>query len=182
MLYFFYTGTYFYESRKGRNSERRRESHLLYFFESAWLIHYKNIANLLSRKTEFRDAGVYMCNASNKLGHQSASGSLVVKEKTRITNGPQNYEAEAGSTATFRCIAQHDPSLPMKIRWFKDGQYISVNTNNRFVQSSDHSLAILRTTELDSGIYTCMAETDLDHVDAQAQLIVQDVPNPPVLK
>ena len=137
---------------------------------------------LLSRKTEFRDAGVYMCNASNKLGHQSASGSLVVKEKTRITNGPQNYEAEAGSTATFRCIAQHDPSLPMKIRWFKDGQYISVNTNNRFVQSSDHSLAILRTTELDSGIYTCMAETDLDHVDAQAQLIVQDVPNPPVLK
>ena len=106
----------------------------------------------------------------------------MVKEKTRIITGPQNYEAEAGSTATFRCIAQHDPSLPMKIRWFKDGQYISVNTNNRFVQSSDHSLAIMRTTELDSGTYACMAETDLDQVQAQAQLIVQDVPNPPVLK
>ena len=40
----------------------------------------------------------------------------------------------------------------------------------RFVQSSDHSLAITRTNEADSGTYTCMAETDLDFDEATASL------------
>ena len=72
----------------------------------------------------------------------------------------KDYEAEAGSTATFRCHAEHDLSLPLRITWFKDGQYIHVNANNRFVQSSDHSLAITRTTEMDSGTYTCKVSTN----------------------
>ena len=84
---------------------------------------------------------------------------MVVKEQTRILSGPKDYEAEAGSTATFRCHAEHDLSLPLRITWFKDGQYIHVNANNRFVQSSDHSLAITRTTEMDSGTYTCKVST-----------------------
>ena len=53
---------------------------------------------------------------------------------------------------------------------------------NRFVQSSDHSLAITRSNEGDTGTYTCMAETDLDYDEASANLIVQDVPNPPILR
>lgn len=40
---------------------------------------------------------------------------------------------------------------------------------------------ITKTTELDSGIYTCVARTDLDETRAQATLIVQDVPNAPRL-
>ena len=110
---------------------------------------------LNSRQTQRADAGIYKCQAKNKFGTESASGSLVVKEQTRILSGPKDYEAEAGSTATFRCHAEHDLSLPLRITWFKDGQYIHVNANNRFVQSSDHSLAITRTTEMDSGTYTC---------------------------
>ena len=73
-----------------------------------------------------------MCNATNIFGHESSNGSLVVKERTRIIAGPTNYEAEAGSTATFRCHAEHDPSLPLRIRWFKDGEYINVNMMNRY--------------------------------------------------
>lgn len=51
----------------------------------------------------------------------------------------------------------------------------------RFVRSTDYSLMITKTTELDSGIYTCVARTDLDEARAQATLIVQDVPNAPRL-
>lgn len=40
---------------------------------------------------------------------------------------------------------------------------------------------ITKTTELDSGQYTCVARTDLDETRAQATLIVQDVPNAPRL-
>lgn len=49
----------------------------------------------------------------------------------------------------------------------------------RFVRSSDYSLLITKTTELDSGTYTCVAKTELDSVAAEATLIVQDVPNAP---
>ena len=83
------------------------------------------------RRADFDDAGIYTCNATNKLGKDSSSGHLVIKERTKIVEPPTNYEAEAGSTATFRCRAHHDPSLPLRIRWFKDNQYLSVNSNNR---------------------------------------------------
>jgi len=51
----------------------------------------------------------------------------------------------------------------------------------RFVRSTDYSLMITKTTELDSGTYTCVAHTELDEARAQATLIVQDVPNAPSL-
>ena len=50
------------------------------------------------------------------------------------------------------------------------------------MQSSDQSLTITKTTELDSGTYTCLAESELDKAEASATLIVQDVPNPPGLR
>lgn len=59
---------------------------------------------------------------------------------------------------------------------------IDFEAEPRFILSTDHSLMITKTTELDSGIYTCVAKTELDEVRASATLIVQDVPNPPTLQ
>ena len=64
----------------------------------------------------------------------------------------------------------------------KDGEYIDFEIEPRFIQSSDKSLTITKTTELDSGTYTCMAQTALDSAETSATLIVQGVPNPPSLK
>lgn len=50
----------------------------------------------------FLDAGTYTCHASNKLGQVDASANLVVKEHTRITDEPEDYEVAAGASATFR--------------------------------------------------------------------------------
>lgn len=50
----------------------------------------------------FTDAGKYTCYAENKFGTQQADGSLIVKERTKITDAPQDYEVAAGQTATFR--------------------------------------------------------------------------------
>ena len=140
-----------------------------------------SFSNLYS-DVKFFDAGDYLCNATNKFGHQHASGSLVVKEHTRITGRPQDYEVEAGDSATFRCNAVYDADLRLQIKWLKDGELIDFETEPRFVQSSDQSLTITKTTELDSGTYTCLAQSELDSAEAQATLIVQDVPNPPALK
>lgn len=66
-----------------------------------------------------------------------------------------------------------DNDLELNIQWQTDGEDIDFEQEPRFVQQSDFSLSITKTTELDSGKYTCVASTDLDEVSATASLIVQ---------
>jgi hypothetical protein len=96
-----------------------------------------------------------------------------VAEHTKITDEPEDYEVAAGTTATFRCNAVSDSSLPLAIEWLNNGQQIDFEAEPRFVRSSDYSLTITKTTELDSGTYTCVARTNLDEARAQATLTVQ---------
>ncbi|XP_058977900.1 neuroglian isoform X2 [Musca domestica] len=128
------------------------------------------------------DFGQYTCHAKNKFGEKSANGSLAVKEATRITQAPQNYEVAAGQSATFRCNEAHDDTLNLTIEWWKDSQQIDFEAEARFVKTNDNSLTIAKTIELDSGEYTCVARTELDEATGSANLIVQDVPNAPALK
>ncbi|KAK6624567.1 hypothetical protein RUM44_011426 [Polyplax serrata] len=133
------------------------------------------------KDVNFLDAGHYTCYAQNKFGHVEATGSLSVKEHTKITDAPEDYEIPIGTTATFRCNAVTDSTLALVIDWLKDGEVIDFDSEPRFVKSADNSLSITKTTELDSGVYTCRARTDLDSAEAQATLTVQDVPNAPRL-
>jgi neuronal cell adhesion protein len=87
----------------------------------------------------------------------------------------------AHTSATFRCNAVSDDSLDLEIVWLKNDQPIDFEEEPRFVRSSDYSLTITQTIELDSGTYTCVARTALDEASAKAQLIVQDAPNPPAM-
>ncbi|KAM7349143.1 neuroglian isoform 1-T6 [Cochliomyia hominivorax] len=133
------------------------------------------------QQVSFNDAGQYTCFAKNKFGEKTANGSLIVKEHTRITQEPQNYEVAAGQSATFRCNEAHDDTLNLTIEWWKDSQQIDFEAEARFVKTNDNSLTIAKTIELDSGEYTCVARTELDEASAKANLIVQDVPNAPLL-
>lgn len=137
--------------------------------------------DLLIIDVGFADAGDYTCHAENKFGVKEANGTLIVKEHTRITDEPQDYEVAAGSPATFRCNAVADSSLDLEIKWLSDGEEIDFENEPRFVRTNDYSLTISKTAELDSGVYICVAKTELDEARAQATLIVQDVPNPPRL-
>lgn len=137
--------------------------------------------DLVIQDVSFADAGEYTCHAHNKLGDAEANGSLIVKEHTKITDEPQDYEVAAGQSATFRCNAVADSSLELEIKWLNDDEEIDFEGEPRFVRTNDNSLTISKTAELDSGIYTCVAKTELDEARASATLIVQDVPNSPVL-
>ncbi|XP_044742143.1 neuroglian [Chrysoperla carnea] len=134
------------------------------------------------RDVAFSDSGNYTCFAINKFGKQDASGSLTVKEHTKITDEPEDYEVSAGTPATFRCNAVSDSSLDLQINWLSNGLPIDFDAEPRFVRSSDYSLTITKTTELDSGTYTCVAKTELDEAVAHSTLTVQDVPNAPRLE
>lgn len=137
--------------------------------------------DLVIQDVSFADTGDYTCHAQNKLGEVEASGSLIVKEHTKITDEPSDYEVAAGNPATFRCNAVADSSLNLNIKWLSDGEEIDFESEPRFVRTNDYSLTISKTAELDSGIYICVASTELDEARAQATLIVQDVPNSPRL-
>lgn len=137
--------------------------------------------DLLIESVSFSDVGEYTCHAENKFGVKEASGSLIVKEHTRITDEPQDYEVAAGNPATFRCNAVADSSLELTIKWLNNDEEIDFENEPRFVRTNDYSLTISKTTELDSGRYICLASTELDNTTAQATLTVQDVPNPPQL-
>ncbi|XP_067134439.1 neuroglian-like [Centruroides vittatus] len=125
------------------------------------------------------DQGNYTCTARNKFGEMKRHGELVVKGKTRIIQFPENFEVAAGKSATFRCNAEADSSLEMKIIWFFNGQPIDFDLDSRMIQTVDNSLTIAKTIELDSGQYKCLAQTELDQDEATASLTVQDVPNKP---
>lgn len=127
------------------------------------------------------DAGAYTCHAVNKFGTAEASANLVVKEHTRIIERPDDFEVAAGEPATFRCNAVADSSLTLQIDWLKDDEVIDTEIEPRFIVTSDSSLTITKTAQSDSGVYTCLARTELDEQKVQATLLVQDVPNPPVL-
>lgn len=98
---------------------------------------------------------------------------LTFTGKTKITQPPENFEVAAGNSATFRCNAEADTSLALSIQWLFNGQQIDFDQDPRIVQASDNSLTISKTLELDSGIFTCVAKTELDHDEAQAILTVQ---------
>lgn len=66
-----------------------------------------------------------------------------------------------------------DPSLKLNIEWLRGTVPIDFESEPRFVQSNDYSLTVTKTSELDSGVYTCRAQTELDFTEAQATLTVQ---------
>lgn len=75
--------------------------------------------------------------------------------------------------ATFHCTATADRSLHLTIEWLAKDEPINFDTEPRFVKTNDFSMTITKTIELDSGIYTCLARTELDQASDSAMLIVQ---------
>uniref|UniRef100_A0A6V7JAT1 Uncharacterized protein n=1 Tax=Bracon brevicornis TaxID=1563983 RepID=A0A6V7JAT1_9HYME len=129
----------------------------------------------------FPDTGHYTCRAFNKFGQAEASADLEVVRRTRIIERPEDVGILAGGIATFRCNAISDPSLALQINWLRNGELIDTEIESRFVIALDSSLRINKVNELDSGVYSCWARTEIDGDTANATLTVQGPPNPPLL-
>ena len=91
-----------YLSFKKTKKQLQEQEHKCICLTLVLVSHYclTYLFSILCSDVKFFDAGDYLCNATNKFGWQSASGSLVVKEHTRITGRPQDYEVEAGKMFT----------------------------------------------------------------------------------
>ncbi|XP_055841448.1 neuroglian-like isoform X2 [Episyrphus balteatus] len=130
----------------------------------------------------FFDNGVFTCKAENEHGIAKESARLIIKQKTRVFVNSHLKEIGVGQTAILDCNVMFDDTLSVEIEWLKDNKSIAYDIENKYIKGNDNSLSILKTVGSDSGEYTCVARTDIDEGKATTTLVVEDVPNAPILK
>ncbi|XP_075794797.1 contactin-4 isoform X5 [Pelodiscus sinensis] len=95
------------------------------------------------------DAGSYSCIATNHFGTASSTGSLVVKDPTRVVVPPSSMDVTVGESIVLPC------------------------------QDSAGDLMIRSIQLKHAGKYVCMVQTTVDKLSATADLIVRGPPGPP---
>ncbi|CDQ69538.1 unnamed protein product [Oncorhynchus mykiss] len=73
------------------------------------------------------DGGRYTCVARNPFGTSSSTGTLVVKEPTKITVPPLSVDATVGQSIVLPCEVSRDSSLDPTFKWFFNGKLIDFN-------------------------------------------------------
>ncbi|XP_059143343.1 roundabout homolog 1-like isoform X3 [Physella acuta] len=123
---------------------------------------------------DFRDEGVYQCQALNALANSKVSATLtVIDQDIRlppvIVVGPKNQTLEAKDVAMLSCQGEGQP--PPAIRWFKDGKALPYNDPHyMFLPSGTLQISDLKLA--DSGVYMCKAISETGETGWAASLTV----------
>ncbi|XP_044038618.1 contactin-4 isoform X2 [Siniperca chuatsi] len=128
------------------------------------------------------DGGKYTCVARNHFGTSSSTGTLVVKEPTKIIVPPLSLDATVGQSIVLPCEVSSDSSLSPIFKWFFNGKAIDFNRQEHFemIGGGFAGDLMVRNIQLKhSGKYVCMVHTEIDTVSAAADLIVKGPPGAP---
>lgn len=126
-----------------------------------------------------KDAGEYKCIASNSVGHDIETTKFIILNSTKIDLPPANQKVLVGMNARFACGAIADSNLNLKIEWKFNGRRLDPSADSKLSLSVDNSLHIANIVDTDLGIYTCVASTQRDTVNASATLTLHEVPKTP---
>ncbi|NWQ60261.1 CNTN4 protein, partial [Neopipo cinnamomea] len=130
------------------------------------------------------DAGSYTCVATNHFGTASSTGSLVVKDPTRVMVSPFSMDVTVGESIVLPCQVSHDHSLDIMFTWSFNGHLIDFEKDGDHFervggQDSAGDLMIRSIQLKHAGKYVCMVQTSVDKLSAAADLIVRGPPGPP---
>ncbi|XP_029288438.1 contactin-4 isoform X2 [Cottoperca gobio] len=128
------------------------------------------------------DGGRYTCLARNHFGTSSSTGTLVVKEPTRIIVPPLSLDATVGQSLVLPCEVSSDSSLSPIFKWFFNGKAIDFSRQDHFemIGGGFAGDLMVRNIQLKhSGKYVCMVHSEVDTVSAAADLIVRGSPGAP---
>jgi len=119
-------------------------------------------------KTDKKDAGTYICTATNALGTSHAMTALIVNVLPQFTvKPPDKIERYHGQSVTLNCSAKGHP-VP-SVTWTKCKRDIPEERS----QMEGGQLKINRLTAEDSGTYICSARSEFVHVETEVQLSVK---------
>ena len=103
-----------------------------------------------------KDSGLYKCQASNHLGHDSSVTQLNIVELPHFTvSPPAQLEMSTMQNITVRCQAAGDPRPT--VTWTKENGELPAG---RSKVSVDGTLEIWNPKLEDSGRYTCVASSN----------------------
>ncbi|KAL9972069.1 hypothetical protein ACROYT_G018308 [Oculina patagonica] len=119
-------------------------------------------------KTDKKDAGTYICTATNVMGTSHAMTALIVNVVPQFTvKPPDKIELYHGQTVTLNCSADGHP-VP-SITWTR----CKGNIPEERSQVEGGQLKINSLTAKDSGTYICSARSEFVQVETEVQLIVK---------
>ena len=119
-------------------------------------------------KTDKKDAGTYICTATNALGTSHAMTALIVNVMPQFTvKPPEKIERYHGQSVTLNCSAKGHP-VP-SISWTKCKGDIPEERS----KVEGGKLKINSLMAEDSGTYICSARSDFVQAETEVQLIVK---------
>jgi hemicentin len=118
------------------------------------------------------DAGLYTCNASNKVSHAESTGHLfiIVPPTVRVDEIVTYTE---GDIAFMHCRPRGDPTP--SVEWIINGNAVQ-NVDVRYQVLNEGTLKITNVTQSDAGIYECIATNEGGQVNASTTLQVKYKP------
>ncbi|XP_075469858.1 contactin-2 isoform X2 [Ascaphus truei] len=139
---------------------------------------------LILRNISRSDEGKYTCFAENIMGKSNSTGTLSVREATKITLAPSGSDINQGDRVTLQCHASHDPSMDLSFTWELEGSPIDFEKEAEHYQRAmaDEAvgdLHIVRAQLRHAGKYTCVAQTVVDRASDTASLLIRGPPGPP---
>uniref|UniRef100_A0A336KKP0 CSON012059 protein n=1 Tax=Culicoides sonorensis TaxID=179676 RepID=A0A336KKP0_CULSO len=131
---------------------------------------------LFIRSVDDRDAGRWICKASNQFGEQKLEIRLTVNNYLSVHINPQVQIINYGGGVTFNCSIT-DQTVS-KIEWYHNGKLItdanSRKTDQKHVLLAPNSLAVNHVTKEDRGLYQCLVNNVKLSAQASSELKLGD--------
>ncbi|KAM9324527.1 hemicentin-1 [Gastrophryne carolinensis] len=133
-----------------------------------------NLGSLKIEKTQYSDAGEYICEAQNDAGKSSEKVTLIVGSAPVFTLSPSDVAMDIGNDVMLPCAAEGFPEP--KITWRKlNGTSVILKPHQR--------TGTLQITNLwlgDDGLYICEAENQFGKIQTQANVTITGLVPPAI--
>ncbi|XP_036333319.1 leucine-rich repeats and immunoglobulin-like domains protein 3 [Rhagoletis pomonella] len=127
----------------------------------------------------YANAGRYQCVVSNAFG-------TTYSQKFKISIGihptflqiPSNLTIDSGDTARLVCSATGDPVPEIALQKSGGSDFPAATERRLQVIREENAFIITNAKPIDTGIYTCTAESAAGEIKVNATLVVNDKPQP----
>uniref|UniRef100_A0A6Q2X7D5 Neural cell adhesion molecule L1 n=1 Tax=Esox lucius TaxID=8010 RepID=A0A6Q2X7D5_ESOLU len=121
-------------------------------------------------KATFEDAGEYTCTATNKIGYQEHTTTVLVKAAPFWLEKPSNLVLAPDENARLVCRSDGVPQP--SIQWFINGETIEDATPVPNRQVSGDTITFHSVTVANNGVYQCNASNEYGYLFANAYINV----------